>query len=120
VFLRTVKEELLSRRDDNRRALTVATSLSSKDDSSYHQLMANGRGASAGAKGTVKPTEQEPNARELVSTITTAIHIPKDTWTLLRAVAFQRAQDGGGRASVSKLVAELVERHRRELEHEIK
>jgi len=53
-------------------------------------------------------------------TITTAIHIPRPTWTLLRAVAFRRAQDGGGRASVSKLIAELVERHRKELERETK
>lgn len=61
---------------------------------------------------------QEPE--ESTSTITTAIHIPRDTWSLLRAVAFRRAQDRGGRASVSKLVAELVERHRGEFEHEIK
>ena len=53
-------------------------------------------------------------------TITTAIHIPKPTWTLLRAVAFRRAQDQGGRASVSRLIAELVERHRKELERETK
>ena len=69
-------------------------------------------------KTRTKPVEQEPS--EPVATITTAIHIPRNTWSLLRAVAFQRAQDQGGRVSVSKLVAELVERHREELEHEIK
>lgn len=53
-------------------------------------------------------------------TITTAIHIPKTTWSLLRSVAFRRAQEGGGRASVSKLIAELVECRREELEAEIK
>ena len=52
-------------------------------------------------------------------TITTAIHISKSTWNLLRAVAFHRAQVRGGRASVSKLLAELVERHRAELEKEL-
>jgi hypothetical protein len=52
------------------------------------------------------------------SSVTTAIHIPENTWKLLRAVAFHRAQDRGGRASVSKLLTELVERHREELEQE--
>ncbi len=51
-------------------------------------------------------------------TVTTAIHIPKDTHELLRAVAFKRAQKDGGRASVSALLVELVEQHRKELEAE--
>lgn len=50
--------------------------------------------------------------------ITTAIHIPKATWMLLRTVAFHRAQASGGRASVSKVIAEIMERHRPELEKE--
>jgi hypothetical protein len=49
---------------------------------------------------------------------TTAIHIPKQTWDLLRRVAYKRALATGGRPSVSALVAELVERHRAELEAE--
>jgi hypothetical protein len=52
-------------------------------------------------------------------TITTAIHIPRQTWQLMRAVAFHRAQLYGGRASASALITELVERHRKELEEEI-
>ena len=52
-------------------------------------------------------------------TITTAIHISNRTWKLLRAVSFHRAQMDGGRASVSKLITELVERHRAELEKEL-
>ena len=52
-------------------------------------------------------------------TITTAIHIPKHVWSLLRAVAFRRAQDRGGRASVSKLLTELVEGNRAQLEKEL-
>jgi hypothetical protein len=51
--------------------------------------------------------------------VTTAIHIPENTWKLLRAVAFRRAQDQGGRASVSKVLTELVERHRKEFEQEL-
>ena len=50
--------------------------------------------------------------------LTTAIHIPRSTWKLLRAVAFKRANDAGGRASVSALLVELAERHRDELEKE--
>lgn len=64
-------------------------------------------------------TERSPAPNE-VSAITTAIHIPRGTWSLLRAVAFRRAQDQGARPSVSRLIAELVERHRAELEREIK
>jgi hypothetical protein len=51
---------------------------------------------------------------------TTAIHIPKETWTLLRRVAFKRAEANGGRASVSKVLAELVEQHRPVFEKELK
>jgi hypothetical protein len=72
-----------------------------------------------GMKARVKVAEQDPELTGLPA-ITTAIHIPRDTWTLLRAVSFRRAQDQGGRASVSRLIAELVERHREELEEEIK
>ena len=53
-------------------------------------------------------------------TLTTAIHVHKKTWNLLRSVAFHRAQVNGGRASVSKLIEQLVEGHREELEREVK
>ncbi len=49
---------------------------------------------------------------------TTAINIPVDTWTMLRAAAFARAQETGERASVSALITELAEQHRAELEKE--
>jgi hypothetical protein len=52
--------------------------------------------------------------------ITTAVHIPRATHDLLRRAAFKRALDDGGRASVSALVVEIVERHRKELEAEAK
>ncbi len=63
-------------------------------------------------KATVGPAEK--------GAITTAIHIPKQTWSLVRAVAFRRAQQSGGRVSVSRLIAGLIERHRPELERELK
>ena len=51
---------------------------------------------------------------------TTAIHLPKATLHLLRIVAFHRSQVHGGRMSVSRLLTELVEAHREELEQEAK
>jgi hypothetical protein len=65
-----------------------------------------------------KPQTDEPGLEPGIESTTTAIHVPKVTWMLLRAVAFHRAQANGGRASVSKLITELVERHRPELERE--
>ncbi len=51
---------------------------------------------------------------------TTTIHIPVATMHLLRAVAATRVISHGGRMSVSKLVAELVEEQRKVLEAEVK
>lgn len=50
---------------------------------------------------------------------TTAIHIPKATLSLLRRVAVARADDKGGRPSVSAVLASLVEKARSDLEREI-
>jgi len=93
--------------------------LPSYSDSSYHQLMQKREAASGSAKTKTAPAEPGRTTDAALATVTTAIHIPRDTWDLLRAVAFHRAQDSGGRVSVSKLVAELVERHREELEDEV-
>jgi hypothetical protein len=65
-----------------------------------------------------KPQRDDSGLEPGIGSTTTAIHVPKATWMLLRAVAFHRAQASGGRASVSKLITELVERHRPELEKE--
>jgi|SRR5208282_3097284 len=89
-------------------------------DSSYHQLMPKTDGSNGGLKIGAKASDQAVGSAMSIGTITTAIHIPSQTWRLLRAVAFRRAQNDGGRASVSKLIAELVERHRKELERETK
>ena len=40
------------------------------------------------------------------------------TWTMLRAVAFDRTQETGERPSVSALITELAEQRREELEKE--
>lgn len=50
--------------------------------------------------------------------LTTAIHLPRDQWELLRVVAFRRAEKSGGRPSVSALLVELIEQHRAELAKE--
>ena len=50
---------------------------------------------------------------------TTGINLPTKTWELLRRVAFERSRKSGGRGSVSALLVELVDRHKRELEKEL-
>lgn len=50
---------------------------------------------------------------------TTGINLPSETWELLRRVAFERSRKFGGRGSVSALLVELVERHKRELQKEL-
>ena len=45
----------------------------------------------------------------------TAITIAPEDWALLRAVAFARTQRSGGRASVSAVIGELIDRARGEL-----
>jgi hypothetical protein len=62
-----------------------------------------------------KATKEAPAPESL----TTAIHLPRTTWELLRAVAFHRAQADGGRVSVSRLITELVEGKRANFEQEI-
>jgi hypothetical protein len=50
---------------------------------------------------------------------TNGFHIPKNPWELLNRVAFERARTKGGRASESALLAELVEKHQKQLEREL-
>jgi len=42
---------------------------------------------------------------------TTVVHLPSDLWELLNRVAFERARTKGGRASVSALLVEMIERN---------
>ena len=62
-----------------------------------------------------KPEPEEPER----SHITSGINLPFDVYQLLNRVAFQRALKRGGRPSVSALLVDLVQRHRKELEKEL-
>jgi hypothetical protein len=63
------------------------------------------------------PLKSRPDAPEQYKT--TGINLPLDVWELLNRVAFQRAKQRGGRPSVSGLLVNLVQRHRKELEKEL-
>ncbi len=62
-------------------------------------------------QATAKPQERTHR--------TTGINLPTETWELLRRVAFERSRRDGGRGSVSALLVELVDRHKRELQKEL-
>jgi hypothetical protein len=64
-------------------------------------------------KSPAPATETAPTHR------TTGINLPADMWEMLNRVAFERAKKHGGRPSVSALLVDLVERHRKELEKEL-
>ena len=64
-------------------------------------------------KQQARPKRQERTHR------TTGINLPTATCELLRWVAFERSHRDGGRGSVSALLVELVNRHKRELEKEL-
>lgn len=67
------------------------------------------------------PTKAKPEAPAPAATTTsdewktTAMHLRKDQWTLLRSVARKRADDTEGRASVSDIIRDMIEKHRAEL-----
>ncbi len=63
-----------------------------------------------------RKTAQAPIARPYK---TTGVHLPADLWELLNRVAFERARTKGGRASVSALLVEMIERNRKALELEL-
>ena len=65
------------------------------------------------AKSAVKTDPDRPGFK------TTGINLPADVWELLNRVAFERAKKFGGRPSVSALLVDLVQRHRKELEKEL-
>ena len=47
------------------------------------------------------------------------VHIPREQWFLLRQVSLARSMKQGGRVSVGSILADLVERHRKQLEREL-
>lgn len=71
------------------------------------------RGRNA-ACGLASPAAMRPHLTD--SNATTAVHISKDQLHLLRLVAVTRANQDGGRPSVSNVLLELIEANRPELE----
>ncbi len=51
--------------------------------------------------------------------VITSIHLPKEMLTLLRMAAIKRAERDGGRPNVSKVIRDLLERHRAEITKEV-
>jgi hypothetical protein len=70
------------------------------------------------AKRKTSPKTPKPDPPERTYK-TTGINLPADIWELLNRVAFERAKKYGGRPSVSGLLVDLVQRHRKELEREL-
>lgn len=70
-------------------------------------------------KATDEASTQRNTAIPGEETVTTAIHLPKRTLALLRRVAVERANQQGGRPSVSALITNLVEGLRPTLQSEI-
>ena len=72
--------------------------------------------AGAAARDEAKTsTWSRPTATRTERSASTAITIAPEDWALLRAVAFARTQRSGGRASVSAVIGELIDRARAEL-----
>ena len=64
------------------------------------------------------PSKPAPDQAERTH-VTSGINLPVDVYQLLNRVAFARSLKAGGRPSVSGLVLDLVQRHRKELEKEL-
>ena len=50
---------------------------------------------------------------------TIGVHLPANLWALPNRVVFERARTRGGRARVSALPWEIIERNRKDLEFEL-
>jgi hypothetical protein len=64
------------------------------------------------------PSKPTPEQSERTH-VTSGINLPVDVYELLNRVAFSRSLKHGGRPSVSALLVDLVQRHRKELEKEL-
>jgi hypothetical protein len=67
---------------------------------------------------TATQSKSTPPAVE-VNYKSTGVNLPSDIWELLHRVSFERAKSQGGRPSVSALLVDLVQKHRKELEKEL-
>lgn len=65
-----------------------------------------------------KPAAKAPDAETPTDWVTTAIHVPRDVLVLLRRVAVERANQQGGRPSVSAVLVDLVRTNQEALEKE--
>jgi hypothetical protein len=65
------------------------------------------------------PKQQVSAKQPERKTRTTGINLPTETWLLLRRVALERSLKSRKGSSVSALLVELVDRHKRELEKEL-
>jgi hypothetical protein len=64
------------------------------------------------------PSKPAPEQTERTH-VTSGINLPVEIYQLLNRVAFSRSLKNGGRPSVSALLVDLVEQHRKELEQEL-
>lgn len=81
------------------------------------QTPAEARDALSALEARRSPAPSRPTRTE--ESTTTAIHLPRETLHLLRRVAAERANRGGGRPSVSAVLVALVEEQRAKLEGEL-
>jgi hypothetical protein len=65
------------------------------------------------------PAKDKPQKPAERSFRTTGINLPEELWILMNRCAFERSRRHGGRPSVSALIVELIERHKKELEREL-
>lgn len=64
------------------------------------------------------PPKPSPDHTERTH-VTSGINLHVDVYELLTCIAFSRSLKNGGRPSVSALLVDLVQRHRKELEKEL-
>ena len=66
------------------------------------------------------PATTSPTRRTTASAgmAITSIHLPRELLTLLRFASIHRADQRGGRPSVSDVIRDVLERHRDEIEDE--
>lgn len=90
--------------------------------------MAQRKGSLIGSmKAVADQVAAEPTPRAAAPTgrldmgemVTTAVHVPKRTLSLLRRVSVARADRNGGRPSVSALLVDITEEARERLEREL-
>jgi hypothetical protein len=87
------------------------------DHTDCQPAIAKGDTLSVMSKRTT-PSKPTPEQSERTH-VTSGINLPVEIYQLLNRVAFSRSLKHGGRPSVSALLVDLVQRHRKELEKEL-